>query len=709
MIRNITFSACLSLLALRVWLVAFPPYAPLLIELSASGPAGTYYFLYSSSSEYSAADAVKSFHPGGAEFHTHSVTIPAKKLQHLRIDPGTATGTVRIKNLCITSVQEPEEKQRCIKGQELESTLRPRRGISNFNFDANTLNITIADGWAYIETVPAFADILLTLGKQSLWRVYSTTLLVFVLLLLLLALARRVPFSIHSPRTGTVFKGFALGVPLLLFFVGTSTLSRATPLFQGPDEPDHLAKLIAAQEGTQCPLAPKRMERAINAVKHLPHHPERTLNMSDVKQLFDRPYKSGKKQTKALGSNACAYSALYVSGPALLNQLLGLSAETTHPVRYSAVSRLGTSIVATILWGACLLLVLFGKSVSEEFEQLLPAIRAAGFLTALYIMFIPQTMWLSAVVSQDYLLIPLGLTAVLSVFLRIRIFSELLLILSVVAGSSKVIYLVQIVPCALLHFAATFRLFPSLRSLLLTVAVGAGSLFFAGKMFIQGYCTENNCYGIETAGVFRSLADFPGELLQIGSTLGAMHLPGFFHRGSAFAHLGWLDTTIPDRFGVLYGTSATTAFVIALLLLPLCLLTKKSFPVNEALHISCKALFIWLAGLITLYFSVVIMAHWCGSGSEFGCGYQRRYGLPVYGIVPFCLFLLPLAIARFMETGSKQRYLFFVPLISILICIQALVTLSAYQASLTALEKRYFDSPATQNRYQSLIQEHLWP
>jgi hypothetical protein len=257
---------------------------------------------------------------------------------------------------------------------------------------------------------------------------------------------------------------------------------------------------------------------------------------------------------KSLGSNACAYNSLYVLLPGSLNQMRGITPESTPPLDFIQHTRRHISYVATLLWCLGICMCLFGRAPAGLSPVAVLPLRLACLFVLLFCMFIPQVVWMSSVVSQDYLLIPLLSSAFVSLFFRVRMLSLAMLTCSLIAASSKVVYLIPGCLIATLYFAVpatlnnetrlldrklpqTIRKYPS-RILWTLYAFAVVGTFVLLRTAIHEYCTESNCYGIETASIFGDPTGAIHELKSMVASFYVLSLPHLFLRDSAFAHFG---------------------------------------------------------------------------------------------------------------------------------------------------------------------------
>ncbi len=141
----ITGVVFLVLLALIHTLPGFFLRTNLYIEVQ-SRQADTYQVFYDTAKGYNEAESVVSSLRGSGVFETIRFRLPGKKINKIRIDPGTKPVNMLIRKICINSLL----RQRCWTGQDLLQ-YTPMHDISKFEVTDGLLSITSTGGDPYFE------------------------------------------------------------------------------------------------------------------------------------------------------------------------------------------------------------------------------------------------------------------------------------------------------------------------------------------------------------------------------------------------------------------------------------------------------------------------------------------------------------------------------------------------------------------------------
>lgn len=102
-----------------------------------SQQSDNYQVFYDTGNGYNETESVTVFKPGSTTFETIDFWLPAKKINKIRIDPGTKSGNIFIRRICAGSLF----KQHCWRGQDLFSQCRPLHDISKFEVGDAYLSI----------------------------------------------------------------------------------------------------------------------------------------------------------------------------------------------------------------------------------------------------------------------------------------------------------------------------------------------------------------------------------------------------------------------------------------------------------------------------------------------------------------------------------------------------------------------------------------
>ena len=657
-----------------------PPYHHLKLSLTVTGPADTYQVFFDRGEGLNIADSIYLRFPGGDSEQTVSVILPAVEILQIRIDPGTKLSKLLIREICLGI--------RCWRGDTLVTEFRPRRDISDFILKDNSLFISTYGKDPIFETQPFLTDELKRLSSEpKLSHLFFAAL---AAVLSFFALRLRRPALITNHLTSISLASSLIAT--LLFFLGTHQIARLVPPFQGADESDHAGKLIALETENICGNAPGKFAELWSTVASLPHHPENKLSHSLVDKLFSEIHPAPPESS--LGTGACRYNNSYLLPVGGINALQHNVVNEVPAINYLYNSRRALSLFAAFIWALGFLIIIFGKGNPFISSDSLVSLRLASYLTAFQFMFLPQVMFLSSVLSQDYLLIAMGVIATCSIFFRVKWLSDFLLIGALWVASAKIFYLLPLGFLVVLHYFFFFQRTPLItkhRFKLSLMALSALPLSIAAvRGVVLRYCASNYCYRLERGGVFHSWSRFGVELKEMFLGWGTLTLPYSFYRDSAFGAFGWLDSYLttatrdlfimPTMFALVVGVGAVLYHTGRMVVEG----NGKAFKAYWPIYWSfCY----WLLAVLSLYLVMVLMQGWCGEGSKFGCGYQKRYELPLYSFIPLGCFYLALHF-------FQRRRLF-----PLLLVAQIIVGWTSYNAQLKVIEDRYFDSPSVIDYY----------
>lgn len=696
--QSVLFALLGSLFLYSFGLQVWPPQIPIEVEVTARGEPDHYSILYDSGSGYTEMNSIIVPFQGGDSAHTISAELPPVSLRKVRIEPGTRAGTVFIEQICLRQQESPLQEL-CWSGEALAANFRPRRGIAAFDTEEGGLRIKVADGWPYFESNPELDQELLRFSKRSRWPIALTALFGGIVLFLLQELLRRRGDSASQKvRSFSALRLllFAASTSALLFtFLASLSLGRITPVFQGPDETAHTSKFLSFIGETSCGSAPRELKRLERQVHHLPYRREAKLTSSEVERLHSINNKS-KGGDADFPRNACDYNNGYLLLPTLFNTVRGITLEEEKPIHYTQKTRESFTLAAILLWLPSFLLALFGKPLYPGISA--PSVRAAALLSTVYMLTLPQTIWLSSVIGQDSSLIALGHFVLLSVFLRVPLLSDLTLLLALFFGASKVIYLLPWGTAVLLHYGTPYltRSDPcAKRAATSSLQLLAAALFFGVLGYFVIYaaldsiCGDRFCYELNESALFQDSEKFLHRVQIMFTQFGTMLLPHTFHVHSAFGTFGWLDTPLPLHLQHLFTAPILAASALAFI--PALFALKQSW---RLLFPAVQSVLYWGASLLALYLSFEVMQIWCGPGELFGCGYQHRYALPVYSVVPFLLFL-------FVTTTASHWRRCSAPAITCaaLLGAQGYAAYVHVEASKQILSDRYYRNEEIRNRY----------
>jgi hypothetical protein len=107
----------------------------------------------------------------------------------------------------------------------------------------------------------------------------------------------------------------------------------------------------------------------------------------------------------------------------------------------------------------------------------------------------------------------------------------------------------------------------------------------------------------------------------------------------------------------------------------------------------------WILAFLSLYVVFFVMLQWCGAGADFGCGYQKRYELPLYPFIALTLFLFSIdCVSRLAERFYRDKgvriLLFF-----FLVCCQSVCCYYTYRGMLQTIHSRYFVSAGSEKSH----------
>lgn len=715
-LRALWFSA----LVFSVLYHLYPPYSSLEVNLVVREDPDRYLVLFRSDDKYNMDNVIVAKAITSHNFTHLSAELPPVKVSQVRIDPGVIPGTILVKSICIKA-KDRDIAELCFSGNELRKQFRPRKGIAGYKMANGMLQIEAVDGYPFIESIPELQSKILELSKRSTLPLYLWTICLSVLLMYVHARWTKIsPLSfLHRYLCRPASFGPVLAAIVVVFFYfATDQLSRRTPPFQGPDETAHLSRLLAYENGIACGQVPAEFSNLAARVAHLPHHSERKLTYQDINRLTKVNNKSQEGTLHAVADTACSYNDGYVAGVAAVNALSGNSTTNSHPLTYLQNTRSSVSWVALILWLPSFLLVLRGRSLLLSGDLDVRAMRAAGFLSTVYMMCLPQTVWMSSIVSQDYLLIAVGQFVCLSLFFRLPFLSDMMLLFGAVAGASKVVYLIPFAMAIVVHYFLGYlkckdRIwsndsFSKLASRVAgyTAVIGGGVLLsrhFIARM-IPHFCEHRNCYGVNDASLWSDWRQFITDIYSMLSEHNVLMFPHQFHTDSAFGRFGWLDTPLPDLYARVFIAPIWVTAVIGVVFFGSGLMSRNMHvKLRSCLLPGCVGVMYWAASFLAIYFAFVVMQAWCGLGSEFGCGYQRRYELPVYAIIPTLLFYVGFlgtnAICKRVDNIQLEYAFSFI----FIFVLQLAVAFHAYRGTVLALETRYFETPRVRDHYFKLI------
>lgn len=712
--KNILLSAVLSIISYFTFCAVYPAYVQTTLQIVVKGPPGRYLIFYKSDDEYTQADS-KLINLSSQEFETLELSLPGVGISQIRIDPGQTPGEVLIKSICL---RRADKENLCWNKEQLFKAFRARRGISDFKMQAEDLKIGIADGWPFFETVPELSSKILSYSKKPSYLPGFFSL--GIGLLTFLALARLNQKKIdanHSPckNARQAIASMLIILPCIIFFKMCSAITSITPPFQGADEGDHLALLLSDELNIQCPQAPHSFIELQNRFEHLSKHRERYLSLAELDSFISLKDSEMHGDIAPLGNNACEYNRAYVRAPKLINSLKGISAADSSALRYLDSSRRSVALLSSVIWFLTLSVALFGSFLLGFSSSGSLALRSSAYFATIYYMFIPQNIWLSSVLSQDYLLNAFSQFAVVSLFFRVPLLSEIGLLLGLVAASSKVVYLLPAIACLTLHYLFYFkrRNILSINPLLLRSFVVISSLLGLFVVIapsiavpVLNFCRANNCFGLAHASVFKNISSALSDIKSMIFDFGVSTLPNFFERDSAFGFFGWLDTPLPTYYKKSYSAPLMLTFYIGLLFAPWAIYRDCTIR-KESLTLFLSYCLISLCSFTALYLVFSIMQQWCGAAATFGCGYQHRYALPYYGIVPLTLLSLSfIFIEAPLKKESELKFgsaLFFLVTLGLL---QIITIRTSFQGTIEALSQRYFLNQEAQQAYNELISLH---
>ncbi|MCB0347144.1 MAG: hypothetical protein KDD66_18635, partial [Bdellovibrionales bacterium] len=667
-----------------------PAHTPLQVELNIRGPHSIFQITAGNAEGVRKADRVV-IETGRSEAFTRlRSTLPIGHIGKIEFSPGTRPGDFFIREICISAI-DGSKQTLCLRGEALLHSFRPRRDISYFRLVQGDLHVRTAGELPRFESVPELSKELESLssaGKSSQFLLAAVCSLALLLI-----------FTVHIPPLSFNFDRLLVGpVPkfagffsVSVLFAGvflnvTGSISAITPPFQGTDEPAHLSKYLATFDHRDCGELPGKFSILNEQLRALRHSP--TVKFNPQLLTKDIPTASIQPET-----DACRYNTLYTAMPKLLNRTF---AEAGALDLFSIRSAFSWSAALGFL--SCLALIFYGVPLSWLSESEVIFFRLAAIVTVIQTAFLPQMLWLSSTLSQDYALILSGLFLALSLGLRINIFSDIIFVMCLVCALSKGIYLPAFAALVILHYSFVFASGPSLRSVLACAGASIAAFAAAGLALSSTYCKQEYCYGIDKGGLFSDSASFLEELRVMLVEFRVMSFPESFYSDSAFGLLGWLDAPMRTADAVLYSAPLTISLLIAAISFSLLHFprreTKLKMPSTGYL---CSVFCLhWMLSLIAVYSTFLIMQQWCGEQGFFGCGYQRRYELPLYPPFVLGVFFLALNLCSRLfaqsEVTSVGVKLFFV-----ILTFQVFVSAESYQKLLSTLEERYYQDGSEQN------------
>ncbi|MCB0343572.1 MAG: hypothetical protein KDD66_00570, partial [Bdellovibrionales bacterium] len=660
-----------------------PANTRLQVELNVKGPPSVYQVTAGKAEEVRKADRVLAETSSSEAFTKLIFALPMGEIGKIEISPGNRPNDFFIREICISAV-DAQNSNLCWSGDELLHAFRPRRDISYFRMVEDNLHIRTAGNLPRFESTPELSDELESLSRADKIPQFILAAVCSIGLALLLAVRIQLvesSFDTFFRSPASKLAGFCTFSVLFagIFLNLTGRISEITPAFQGTDEPAHLSRYFSAFGGSKCGELPGTFGVLNEQLRALRHAPTKKFNPT----LLTQEVSPADIQPE---TDACRYNSLYVALPRLLNRL---SSNSATPDLTSVRSAFSWSALVGFIF--CIALVFFGAPLSWLTGPDAFFFRLAGVITIIQTAFLPQMLWLSSTLSQDYALILSGLFLALSLGLRIKILSDLIFTLCLGTALSKGIYLPAFAALVVLHYSFVFGSGLRPRSVLVCAGASIAAFAASGLILSSTYCKHEYCYGIDRGGLFSQSAGFFEELRVMLGEFRVMSLPESFYTDSAFGLFGWVDAPMRTTDAVLYSAPLSVSLLLAIISAALLSLRSKeaSSEVRSTGYICAVFCLHWALSMIAVYSTFLIMQQWCGEQGYFGCGYQRRYELPLY--LPFALGIFFLALnlpTQFFAEGTRRSL--GVKLFCAIFVFQVFAASVSYNRLLSTLDERYY-------------------
>lgn len=690
------FSTLLAIFAVSFFAVdkLIPAHQAVRVEAILKGPAAALSAAPGREGLALNSDRVFASLPGGSDWAKLSFALPPGPLPKLELRLGSVPSDYFFQQICL-SVAAKATEHVCWEGHALAKNFRPRRDISYFRTVEDSLHVRTSGAQPMFETLPDIGAALENLSSRSRKTQFLYACGISVVLATLLWFA---PFTWPAAPTPLVSRTAAFAAFALLFgaaFVSaTSKVSIYTPPLQGTDEPAHLSKYLSSQELIGCGELPPEMAVLNAQLKPLRHSPAKRFT-ADMLEL-------PTADSLIPETDACRYNSSYTLLPSVFAQNL-----SGNPLYDVISTRRAFSRAALAGFLFSIVLVFFGSPFSWLSSDASRYFKAAGLISLIQTAFLPQTLWFSSTVSQDYMLINAGLFLALSLGLRIPILSELGFAVCLWVGSSKGVYLPPFAVLIAWHYLFVLKRAPKPLITLFAAPAALAAFVIVGMLLRNTYCASEYCYGLDRGGLFHSLDKFSSEAAVMFSDFKILSIPQTFYQSSAFGLFGWLDTSMSTASAVRYSAPLSACLLVGLICLAAFLIPrfKSLYPGEVSRIVSILALH-WVVSAAAVYLIFLVMQQWCSSGGYFGCGYQRRYELPLYAPISVgIIFVSLLSSSRILAACGWPRRTG--PLLAVLVMLfQCSVAGLAYQAMLHSLIARYFADERAIEEYMVQL-EHL--
>ena len=692
-------SAIVALLFYRLIFLSFPPFHALTLTLKLSAPKDVIQAAYKSTlaDEYNLSDLKTQYLTESTGPQSITFALPASEIGFIRIDPASSPAELNIYAICLARSDKPAIR-RCWNAEEISRDFISRQHITVFELRNDSVFLKNIGSDPYFETRPELENYLKSFARASVVPHWMLLMIITILsfIISVRVLASPPADSVRSPARCALSGILSIAVFAAVFLFMTGTIRESTPPFAGPDEYMHLAKLISYELDRPCGTEPIALGMSLTSVP---------LGKFGSGPLADGFPAANSDEFVERANNTCRYSNAYLLLPHFLNRLSGNRFDSASVIRYIENTRRAVSISAAFCLFLPLFIIIFGRPLWSGMIDSPQSLRYAAILGSLYMIFLPQTLWIGAVAGQDYLLISAGMLMAVSVFFRVPILSDILIPLSIYASASKIIYCVPFLFLALLHYAA---LVPRFAGLPQRLSLKSACYFFALVIFSplailpaikylgRSYCADNFCFGLQRSGLLDSWGRFSEELKTMRVKFHVLSLPSSFHEESAFGNFGWLDAPMQTQFAHLYSVPVMWLLLLSTVLMSAIVFTALLRPrrfefrrLTESLALAAIVLLYWLICFICVYAIFWAMVEWCGPSAGFGCAYQRRYELPFYPLIIISLFyagfvVLSAAMRNNDARGAVRNILYL-----LLLCVQCIVIWRSWHAQIEVLRERY--------------------
>jgi hypothetical protein len=704
------------------------------ISLESSHFEGNFQLHYDIFRQFNKNDIIEKDYRSIQEGDKFSVTLPPVFVRKFRIDPGESPGKIHLKEICLSNTVFPERSV-CLKGQQI---------IENFNIypHGTTSDFRVnEDGFAEIQSTGNDPSIITSsrfFGR--IWEISHTVnftahiLALIVFSLLFFGGNRYTKYISQNLSWTSVSKRWKqflqLSITLIalfligfVFFNATSKIRNNTPPFQGADELAYTGSYYSWENDIPCGSIPESFVNLNAATEFLPFQSKEHIDSTRLTRILEAGRDSA--DLVSFKNTSCGYNKFYILLPNLIHHMvIGKSTGADYPIRFLDSLRKTYSLSAIVYWLLSFVLLIWGSPLIAMGERTTLTLRLAGILGLVHMMFLPQNIWISSIVTPDSIIIAGGSFLILSALFRIRIFSDVFLWLSMVAMSVKWAYLIPFAVVPLFHYACIFwkalprqtRLkqigrFSSKKGwfgIFLIMMLIPPMGYLSIRFIYFAYCKGVDCFVLKTASLFRDFGLFLQQLKFMIMEIKVLAFPHAFHVDSAFGLFGWLDTPITGSSSMIYMMPLLFSIAYGIGCFLLCSLKRltggnSNYRETGIRIYALLAIIFWLVSFMMIYLLLVRLKVWCGPGMDFGCGYQKRYELPLYSFMPIIGFFLFFHFSIQLISDPKRAKSVLIILFILILGFQFKAISLTIQTQVETIANRYFENAEIQMQYQHFL------